>query len=270
MKKFILFLLIASVEVAFCSGEGSRYIGEYLGEHSQARRSDKSLQQQRQLRLMRENERENESVLMDESPWDQREQETKNIERQPGIRQGKFVENLDEQSSHALSSDEQFAIKMLTTEELSKLSALPDQISPEIISKVVVGDRLEILLNRPDLLNKLSKAQIQAIRPEELLSRLDENNLKEIVQKFPGLLDKFSKAQIQVIDPEFFSRLSSESLKILLDKPKVLENLTQNQIQAINPESLSEALYDKLSQPLSVDFVNKLSWQQVRQLLGYL
>lgn len=279
MKRFIVVKLLLISKMIFCPGEinEDEEIAKLLFPKLTDVEKRKQLQERKQYNL--------EQIKKYKEERAKEKQEAAKGIQQPRIRQVRIIENPDAQMVQSeIDEDEKVAIQMLTEKELSQLSALPPEISPEIISRVVVGNRLEKLLDRPYLLNKLSKEQIQAIRPEELLSRLDENNLKEIF-KFPNLLDKFSESQIQVIDPELLSKaLTTYDLEVILRKsPEVLEKLSKEQIQAIKPEVISrvfegtygkkllgiiiDELSEKQVQVIPISFFKNLSYKEIFQLL---
>jgi hypothetical protein len=87
------------------------------------------------------------------------------------------------------------------------------------------------------------------------------------------LLNQLSQTEvnnlnIKNIPFETFSNLSEENLKALLNNSILLNKLTTAQVQMLDPKKLSNFLKDKLSTPLTMDFIKKLSWQQTRQLLN--
>lgn len=141
-------------------------------------------------------------------------------------------------------------LKKITTADMSQLS----------------DDQLEKLLQKEDYLKSLKPEQLQAINPDLFLKLSSAEILKNILQD-PVLVQKFNEDQI--VNMKIRVDLETgEELSRLLNIPYVLEKLHKDQIQAINPEILSKALYHKLSEKLSTDFVDKLSDQQIVQLFS--
>jgi hypothetical protein len=79
-----------------------------------------------------------------------------------------------------------------------------------------------------------------------------------------GVLDS---AKVKRLGHLTMRDLSSEEFSKLLQHNDILNLLSKTQIQTINPRVLSKALYSESSNPLTEDFVKKLSEEQIITLL---
>lgn len=185
-----------------------------------------------------------------------------------------------------MSSPDQ--IKNLTIERIGKLNF--SNVSPEFFLELS-KENIMALLERLEFLAKFNQKQwdnlisniIEKLNFEtydDLWQHL-ELNINFIITK-TDFLNKLNAMQIEKVSPlifkkvlpDVFKKLSPEKISQLsFSQLEVLtkaqfDALDQIQVQAINSDQLSKALKNKLLEPLDISFVEKLSLEQIRNLLG--
>jgi len=110
------------------------------------------------------------------------------------------------------------------------------------------------------------RAENEAKRKKQLLDVAQFLNDPNFLQTLTE--EEIDQLNFADIAPKRFATLSVAAIKALLNQPKLLVKLSKQQVQSINPERLSNVLKDRLVKSLDDQFVQKLSWRQIRQILA--
>ncbi len=214
------------------------------------------------------------------------------VQPEPKCIQQEDADSLQQIAPRKLSLEEILSspdeIKKLTVEEIATLNFAT--VSPKFFLELS-QESIMALLEKIELLAKFSEKQwdclisniIEKLNFEEyddLWQRL-ELNIHFIVTK-TNFFNRFNDIDIQKVtplvfqkmlpqvfkklSPEKISQLSASQLQVL--SKEQFDVLDTTQVQAINSQQLSKALKNKLLQPLDISFVEKLSLEQIRTLLG--
>jgi len=114
--------------------------------------------------------------------------------------------------------------------------------NPVVTIESVEKNNLEAFQNEPDkyvaYLKTLKLSDIQFIDPKVLSETITQEIFEKLLQD-PNLVSKFTKNQLQVIDPKIFSELSQKAVRNLFNQLNVLSKFTETQLKAISTERLS-------------------------------
>ncbi len=228
MKKFLLLSLILSSNIVFCPGEGAAYMGLHLRDRSE--RTNINAREQKQEQQQKE-EQEN---------WF-----------------SKHIRNISNKVSNLLS-------KKSADSGYQSIDANKDFVWME---------------DNPydDPIKQNTQEEPKVIEEEMKEAREEENKKRKVTfseDTLPQItfnpldVDTWDFNKLKKITVEDIKNLPLEQVEKLLNKPVYLSKLSQNQVRAINPELFSKVLQNKLSQPLTSEFVKKLSTEQIQKLLG--